>query len=438
MRLQRTAGAIGVVCGAAALLTGCGMLPAAEPSRSWQANGETYQGRAIVIDDGQVIIVQPGGQTRRLDRKKLGDADREYVEGKGSFIAPLPKPPDEIPPDALKRLKDIHEPVFIPEMDGAMWQIADGHPDVSPYNAQRHNACDFSIWRAADGTWQMVACIRGTSHPGATRLFHRWEGKKLTDKLWEPKGVFATSDKKLDQYPGVMQAPHCFKLGGKYYFFYNAAYHADRRQGNAAYCKVSEDGKNFRDIKGANGKYRFFDMGRDLMMFHDKGTWYSYYCGAHMDVRTAKDLLGPWNEDAADIGVRSNPESPFVVRYGDDYYLWSQKLVYHSKDPKNFSGFVITDMRDTGGRGYAPEILLHEGQYYFSSYGGGIWLGRMNWVKKSPEEIIRWRIANYEKYRPRTGEEQAIERARRALRKKAAQKPPATKNAPQASQTGGK
>jgi len=383
----------------------CSVLSASEEQRTWKYDGEGYEGRAIVIDDQRVVIVQPDGQTKDLARDRLSAKDQEYVRAKGSFIAPMPPPTKEVPGDVMKAIRDVQKPLYLPEMDGPMWQIAENRPDVAPYNTGYHNACDFSIWQAADSTWQLVACIRGTSWPGATRLFHRWEARELTDQMWTSKGIFYKASTEVGQDPGSqpVQAPHCFVHDGKYHMFYNA---------RGAYCMISDDGKNFTHHKNRDGDYKFFDMGRDVMLFHDADRWYAYYCGRRMHVRTAKKLEGPWSEQAVDISVTSNPESPFVAKYEGGYYLWSQKLVYYSKDPLDFSGPVIADMADTGGKGYAPEIILHEGQYYFAAYGRGIWLGKMKWVKKTPEEIINWRIENYNKYRPRTPEEKAIQSAK--------------------------
>ena len=305
-------------------------------------------------------------------------------------------------------------PIDVPEVDSPWWQIA-RNPDLGELTGiltkkeaeeqrgRRQEPVDFAIWQATDGTWQLVSCIRSTSYPGSTRLFYRWEGKRLTDPMWEPKGIFATSDLKVGHVEGRMQAPHCFRYGGKYYFFYNST---------GAHCMISDDGKNFTHHKNIAGDYQFFKMGRDVMLFHDQDKWYAYYCGKRMEARTVPSLEGPWSKEAIDIGISSNPESPFVVRYGEGYYLWSQKWVFYSKDPLDFSVPILTDMQETWAKGYAPEILLHEGQYYFTGYARGIWVGKMKWVRRTPEEIKTWRIANYHKYRPKTPEEKAIQTAK--------------------------
>jgi len=80
------------------------------------------------------------------------------------------------------------EHVLVPVIDGDWWQVA-GDPDLGPYTAREQQPVDFGVWQAADGTWQLWSCIRHTKCGGNTRLFHRWEGKRLTDKDWAPMGI---------------------------------------------------------------------------------------------------------------------------------------------------------------------------------------------------------------------------------------------------------
>ena len=295
--------------------------------------------------------------------------------------------------------------VDVPVLAGEWIKIADSAPDVSPYNnPPRHNACDFSIWQAADGTWQMVACIRETSHPGRTRLFHRWESPALFAPDWAPKGIFATSDPQIGHVEGRMQAPHCFKHNGKYYFFYNS---------NGAHCMISDDGKTFRHHKDVRGSYTFFKMGRDVQLFKDGERWIAYYCARGMTARTAPALEGPWSEQEIDIAVTGNPESPFVLRHDDKYYLWQQMFVYVSSDPLKFPDSPITKMTPGWSHGkYAPEIIESNGQFYVAGYGRGIWLAKMKWEKKAAEEIEQWRATELKAIREHSARSQTKETAK--------------------------
>jgi hypothetical protein len=85
------------------------------------------------------------------------------------------------------------ETVLLPQIDGEFWQVAED-PDLGKYTTAKQQPVDFGIWQAADGTWQLWSCIRSTSAPGKTRLFHRWQAAKLTDKDWVPMGIAMMAD----------------------------------------------------------------------------------------------------------------------------------------------------------------------------------------------------------------------------------------------------
>src|SRR4051794_38017354 len=97
----------------------------------------------------------------------------------------------------------------MPEIEGEWWQVA-GNPDLGPLTSPKQEPVDFSIWQAADGTWQLWSCVRGTKEPGKTRLFHRWEAKAITDRDWKPMGIAMQSDPARGETPGGLQAPYVF------------------------------------------------------------------------------------------------------------------------------------------------------------------------------------------------------------------------------------
>jgi hypothetical protein len=72
-----------------------------------------------------------------------------------------------------------------------------GNPDLGEYTSDKQEPVDFTIWQAADGTWQLWTCIRNTGCGGHTRLFFRWEGWELTDANWRPKGIAMMADTAL-------------------------------------------------------------------------------------------------------------------------------------------------------------------------------------------------------------------------------------------------
>jgi hypothetical protein len=278
----------------------------------------------------------------------------------------------------------------IPVLHGNWFQIAENSPDVDPYNnpAAPHNACDFTIFQAADDTWQLISCIRETTYPGSTRLFYRWQTDDPLSGDWDPQGIFMTTDMSIHTVEGRLQAPHCFVEDGTYYFFYNNA---------GAFCMTSPDGLNWTHHTDYQGDHKFFDMGRDVMIYDDRtgvtGKWIAYYTDNGVEARTADSLEGPWSAEfqAASAG---NPESPFVVRRPNgDYFRWSQTSVYRSEDPTSFPGETATVMGPkpgiSGGR-YAPEIVEINGKQYIAGYGYGIWLGEMKWIPEERPALVKY------------------------------------------------
>src|SRR5688572_4858983 len=77
---------------------------------------------------------------------------------------------------------------IVPEIDGDWWQVA-GQPDLAELTGPKQQPVDFGVWQAADGTWQLWSCIRGTKAPGKNRLLFGWEGKSLTEPNWKPMGI---------------------------------------------------------------------------------------------------------------------------------------------------------------------------------------------------------------------------------------------------------
>src|SRR5260221_4141859 len=99
-----------------------------------------------------------------------------------------------------------------PRIVGDWWQVA-GDPDLGELTSPKQQPVDFAIWQAADGTWQLWSCIRSTKETGHTRLFHRWEGRNLTDANWTPMGIAMRADPQFGETPGGLQAPFVFRDG---------------------------------------------------------------------------------------------------------------------------------------------------------------------------------------------------------------------------------
>ena len=87
------------------------------------------------------------------------------------------------------------EVYMVPQIDGEWWQLTTYNPDINPYKYGKgdNNVCDFTIFKAKDNTWQLIACHRGSNYPGKTRFLYRWESLNLADTLWEEKGTFQST-----------------------------------------------------------------------------------------------------------------------------------------------------------------------------------------------------------------------------------------------------
>lgn len=284
-----------------------------------------------------------------------------------------------------------------PFLDGAWWRIA-SPPTLEMFGTGKEQTVDFTIFPAADGTWQLISCVRNTSHPGGKRLLFRWEGRSLTDADWTPKGIFLTSDPALGHQEGVLQAPHLVMEDGVFWLFYNSS---------GARAMTSRDGKTFEPAESAAGLHKFFDMPRDVMLLDNRaldGKWYAFYTdlvpGKYADrknhtvsSRTAPRLAGPWSDDKVDLGVVSPPppqylfmfaESPFLLFRKGWYYRFEQLNVLASKEPARWSGPPIAALAGRNVFEYlAPEIVEHEGRTFLAAYKdhgkAGIWVARLGW-----------------------------------------------------------
>ena len=292
------------------------------------------------------------------------------------------------------------EAVPVPEIDGEWWRIA-GDPDVTPYTTPGQQPVDFGLWQAADGTWQLWSCIRKTSIPGQTRLLHRWEGAKLTDRDWKPMGIAMMADPGFGETPGGLQAPYVFRRQGLYYMFYGDWVNICLATGM--------DGKTFARQLTPEGKAGKFGEGagngaRDPMVLKVGDRWHCYYT-AHPEkhgsvyVRISKDLRhwGPSRIVATGGSTGAGPwsaECPFVFHHEETgyYYLFrtqrygekAQTSVYRSPDPLDFG---IDDDRCLVTRltVAAPEFIVHQGRHYIASLLPslkGIRLARLKWAEK--------------------------------------------------------
>jgi hypothetical protein len=291
--------------------------------------------------------------------------------------------------------------VLAPKLAEPAWQVA-GDPDLGPWTKSKQQPVDFAVWQAADGSWQLWSCIRGTVCGGNTRLFFRWESPSLTAADWKPMGIAMTADPALDETPGGLQAPHVIRVGEAYWMFYG--------DWQSICLATSRDGKQFERVLNDRGRPQLFSEDRpgnrantrDAMVLPIGDRFYCYYTAypnqqGAVYRRTSTDLRR-WSDSqivAFGGSAGTNPysaECPHVVRHDPSgcYYLFrtqrygrdAQTSVYRSPDPL---GFGIDDDRLLVARLplAAPEIIHHDGQWYIASLLPslkGIQIARMEWV----------------------------------------------------------
>jgi hypothetical protein len=289
----------------------------------------------------------------------------------------------------------------MPVLVGSPWPVA-GNPNLGELTSPGQQPVDFAIWKAADGTWQLCSCIRGTKEIGKTRLLYRWEGAKLTDTNWKPMGIALRADPNYGEVPGGLQAPYVFQAGGKFVMFYGCW--------EDICSATSPDGKTFTRQLNADGKAPLFrssegNQTRDPMVLRIGDLWICYYTaytsaakdGIGADYgRTSKDLV-TWGEShtvARGGQAGSNPfscECPFVVElHPGAFYLFrtqhygknAQTSVYFSHDPLDFGvdhdeGHYLGTLPVA-----APELFQDGGQWYLAALRAdlhGIEIHRLAW-----------------------------------------------------------
>jgi hypothetical protein len=272
-------------------------------------------------------------------------------------------------------------PRLVPKIDGDFWTVA-GNPDLGPLTSAKQQPVDFGVWQAADGTWQLWSCIRFTKANGQTRLFFRWQGRRLAESNWNPMGIALEADPGLGETEGGLQAPFVLKVRATYYMLYG--------DWENICLASSTDGKTFRRELSKNGKSGLFSNGpgantRDPMVLAYGGRYYCYTTAHPRDkgavyCRVSNDLRS-WGEPkivsaGGEAGTGpSSAECPFVYRHKESatFYLFrtqrygrdAQTSVYRSIDPLDFG--VNSDRHLVATMSVAaPEIIEHEERLYLA------------------------------------------------------------------------
>lgn len=298
--------------------------------------------------------------------------------------AQIPEPPGRVVGD-----------YDIPVLEGEPWPLV-GNPDLGELSTPKQQPVDFAVWQAADGTWQLWSCIRGTSFGGKNRLLYRWEGKGIEVPDWKPIGIALTADESLGE--TSVQAPYVVQHDGQYHMLYG--------DWNNVCRAVSDDGKTFTRVIQPNGKTGMYSDGehtRDPMAIKIDDLWYVYTTCNPFDqgvirCRTSPDLK-TWSKYTTTVaaGGRSTAgkyaaECPHVVKHKGLYYLFRTQVysknpkthVYVSSDPLNFGNnrdeWYYVKTFDLA----APEYLEHDGKEYLVYLNpelNGIRAQRLAWKK---------------------------------------------------------
>jgi len=287
----------------------------------------------------------------------------------------------------------------VPQIDEAgWWQIA-SNPDLGELHSDKQEPVDFAVWQAADGTWQLWSCIRNTKEKGVTRLLHRWEGKSLFDRDWQPMGVAMRGDPAFGERVGGLQAPYVIRHDGKYLMFYG--------DWDDICLATSDDGKNFQRASIDGAGPQLFTEGnrnnaRDAMVLKIGDLWHCYYSAMPEDrgamfVRQAKTIEGWRDAPAKKVVSGGSPgrmwyqaECPHVVEHGGYYYLFRtsnyhgspKTTVYRSLDPTDFG--LDDDSKIVATLPIAaPEIIRRQGDFWVAALNpelDGIRVTRLDFV----------------------------------------------------------
>jgi hypothetical protein len=314
---------------------------------------------------------------------------------------------------ALCCLPSRAEEILVPQISGE-WTTIAHNPDLGTLSGEKQEPVDFGVWQAADGTWQLWSCVRGTKEPGKSRLFYRWESPSLTTAEWKPVGIAMQADVKLGETQGGLQAPFVFRDAGKFRMLYGDW---------VRICSAtSDEGRTFTRDTNAKGQPALFaegpeDNARDPFVMKIGDKWHCYYTASTtrkiienkkattkkvgvVYARTSPDLK-TWDKPqivASEGQAGDGPysaECPHVVEVTPGhYYLFrtqhygkeAQTRVYHSTDPMDF-GHGVLNYADalhfvTVLPIAAPEIVRQGGQWFIAALRAdlkGIQIAKLDW-----------------------------------------------------------
>lgn len=282
----------------------------------------------------------------------------------------------------------------VPEVIAPWWTIATS-PDLGLLGSSEQRVMDFSLWQAADQTWQLGACVKDTGCGGNGRLLYRWQADLLTDVHWSPMGVLLQAEEAYEETPGGLQAPFVSKHEDSYCMFYGDWMNICIAQ--------SADGKSFYRRCNVLGGSQILPLdsatqARDPMLFSDKNRHLLYFTevreGRGAIVVSISTDLCKWSVPTVVSRGGSGGDGPNDAecahvcqpQSGGDYYLFRWHSagitnVYCSSDPLDFG--VDHDRKKIAELPLeVARVVASADQLYISSLHSdltGIKLARMRW-----------------------------------------------------------
>jgi hypothetical protein len=270
--------------------------------------------------------------------------------------------------------------------------------DLAGPDLSKQDIVDHGFYLADDGVWHLWAAFRGVA---CDHLICAWAGRSLDETPWEYKGVVLRAEAKYGERikpdgGELVCAPFFIKHDGLWNCFYNSS---------GVHRLRSQDGKTFERVLNSEGKSLSHVGGRDPMVLKIGDLYFCYSCVTTVSadnwyksfiiVRTSPDLETWSDYTVVNEGGRAgngpvSSESPFVVELDGLFYLFRatstdfKTYVYRSDTPYHFGinddSKLIAEFPIK-----APEIILHNGQYYISD------LADFRGIKLAP---LRWEACN--------------------------------------------
>lgn len=275
--------------------------------------------------------------------------------------------------------------------------IAGGYARVfEPPNRRYLN--DHTLVRASDGTWHVYGITHDSNgEPQRERSFLHATAPALLGP-WTPQDDALEADPALNEF--FVWAPHVVETRpGRWTMFFCYGQREPEPNLDCMRRADSSDLRRWTRDRQTLSSERRPPGGRDAFLMRDGDRWLLYSVAVTEErhgqivVSANRDLDDPqgWSprqvviEDPEPNYAWGNLESPFVVLYAGQYYLfvtrtsdgahidYARTAVFRSNDPTRFAWRQIADLR-----AHAAEIVPDQGRYFITSAGWTGYIGERN------------------------------------------------------------